>query len=185
MKPEIYLGDDSQGIWLKFDKDGLWVAGQYRGQEIPHKCVLWPRFDDARLESEKDPDAPTLYEKYRDDRQWTSRQPDTKSFLLAVNELFRGPQFKVAGRRLKSAEYDDGDEHLVLTYKDGVLWDFGPLSGQVAQAWEAAFRRFEDNLDKIKGQVAEIDSRKTCFKRLLEWFKQSLLWVKRRFSTGK
>jgi hypothetical protein len=163
-KNEIFLGDTTQGIWLKFQSDALWVAGFVGDKELPHKPISWAKFDQARKDAQLDI-SPTLYERYKSENDWNSQTPDMRSFKMAVEYHFHRDRFRLGGRHFHSRQYEKPEEHLVLFMEDIVLWDFGSLNGADDMEYTVAFRRFEDNLERIRERVQR-DGRGNVWKRI-------------------
>jgi hypothetical protein len=151
-KNEIFLGDLNQGIRLRFGKDQLWISGSLGDKEIPYKPINWSRFDQARKDSRLDQE-PTLYERYKSENQWHSDAPDMRSFKLAVEYYFGRDRFRLGGKFFNLRQYETPEEHLCLFMGDTVIWDFGALNGSDDLAFGVAFRRFEDNLERIRERV--------------------------------
>ena len=165
---EIKLGDDHQWIVLKFERDGLWVAGEYEGHEIPHKMVAWSRFEAMRHEAENKHN-PSLYETYERENGWSSAWPDMRSFMRAVHHYFDRTDFKLEGQMTSTPPFSDKEERTVLTYNRVTVWDFGALNHSEDVAWRVAFRRFEENVPVIQSRVQELKARTACplWKRLV------------------
>lgn len=152
---EILLGDNNTYIVLKFERDGLWVAGEYQGHEIPHKMILWATFESKRHEAEKK-SSPTLYETHQRESEWSSTWPDVRSFMNAVHHFFSRDNFKIEGRLFTQKPFRDQIEHTVLTMDRVVIWDFGPLNHAEDAAWRVAFRLFEESTDVIRTRVESL-----------------------------
>lgn len=167
MPNEITLGDGKQKIVLKFERDGLWVAGEYEGHEIPHKMVTWSHFEAMRHQAEQKHN-PSLYETLEREGGWTSAWPDMRAFMSAVHHYFHRDAYKIEGRMMETPPFDDREENTILTYGRVLVWNFGPINHAEDVAWRVAFRRFEENIDLIHGRVEALKDREK-----LPWWKLS------------
>jgi hypothetical protein len=174
MPHEIKLGDDHQFIVLKFERDGLWVAGEYNGSEIPHKMVGWSHFEAMRHQAERKHN-PSLYETLEREGGWSSAWPDMRSFMAAVHHYLPRDSFKLEGRMMATEPFNDQEEHTILTFGRRMIWDFGPLNHSEDVAWRVAFRRFEENLDVIHDRIDTLKHR-----TIWPWYKRFFYRVKKR-----